>query len=350
MAKFYELKGSLTIFTIVAVLGLIGVLNNGSAEYIGLVAGRTLTARPQLWAFLTAGLFENSIFMLLGNLLLIVVVCPFLEIAWGANKIIQYILFVNAVTYACVFLILVFTYMSVLDTKLLFNPIFGFSPITAALTVGVFQKLAHRPLIASIPAFSTRYLPGVMILTHILLVLLNLIPGYHIGLVCAGTIFGWTYLRFMMVDTETRMKGDSRETFEFAKLFPDLPVLQPCLIALSNITYTAFKSMGCCQLGSNDKGVAAAKTDAVVVRHDHGVPIIKSSDPNKERRRAMAMKAIDDKLAQLNVGGEDDNVELNIDLGDDDLMVGLGNTADLDAMVAEAEAQAGLEQLEKELP
>lgn len=155
-----------------------------------------------------------------------------------------------------------------------------------------------------------------------LFLLLNTISGIVIGtdtaavLAWLGLLSSWTYLRFYkrqpdLTGTSTNglgIKGDASETFAFACLFPD--VMQPPIAFVADQIYALLVAVKLLTPFSEDE--IASGNQQVLARGEAGLPMLLSNQhggargsgkrEEAERRRALAMKAVDQRL-QAATGG-----------------------------------------------
>ncbi|PYH91513.1 rhomboid family protein [Aspergillus ellipticus CBS 707.79] len=154
-----------------------------------------------------------------------------------------------------------------------------------------------------------------------LFLLLNTISGVvfgtHVATILSwlGLLTSWTYLRFFkrqpdLSGTSTDglgIKGDASETFAFACLFPD--VLQPPIAFISDQVYALLVAVKICTPFSEEE--IASGNQQVLARGEAGLPSILSSQRNgratakreeAERRRALALKALDQRLQAAAAG------------------------------------------------
>lgn len=339
LSELPKSKVTLGLLTGIIALGVVGNAVPSSQLLIGVVPGNTFTSKPHLWAFITAWMFEDSYALVIGNALMVAVVGPRLERTWGTFNYLRYFLFVNGVTFLFAFICLICHYMSVLEDSVLFNPFFGCSALRMAFAVGCMQVMPKR--------LFTRYIPLSALACHVLAAMLGLLRPLQVVIAVAGLVLGWLFLRFTMRDVNTQVKGDRSEEFSFPKLFPEWRPLQAVLVLVSTVVETALRKMGfCINNDDNDQRVSVLLTPSYS-DPSYSDPANTSglSDPNAERRRAMAIKAIDAKLAQL--GGGDQEGEISVSLQDDDDML-MGMDA-IDDIVIAAERDAGLDNLDSEL-
>lgn len=110
-----------------------------------------------------------------------------------------------------------------------------------------------------------------------------------------GFLTSWTYLRFyktVFPDLESSqpasLRGDASETFAFAEFFPN-PV-KPFVAAFADQVFEALVAVRVCTPFSQ-ADVSAARGDSFLQRGTPG-----SARAEAERRRAIALKALDQRL------------------------------------------------------
>lgn len=152
--------------------------------------------------------------------------------------------------------------------------------------------------------------------------LLNTLSGIIIGtdtaaiLAWLGLLTSWTYLRFYkhqpdLTGTSTNglgIKGDASETFAFACLFPD--VMQPPIAFVADQVYAFLVALKIVVPFSEDE--IASGNQQVLARGEAGLPTLISSQRSgvrgsakreeAERRRALALKALDQRLQAATAG------------------------------------------------
>lgn len=143
----------------------------------------------------------------------------------------------------------------------------------------------------------------------------NTISGLVIGtgtalvLGWAGFFTSWIYLRFYKKQTEFSgastggpvIKGDASETFAFAYFWPD--VVQPLIVAVADGVYNALVTVRVITPFSAEE-VETSNVQATV-RGEGGLPSLLDQGGRRggggkreeaERRRALALKALDERL------------------------------------------------------
>jgi hypothetical protein len=122
-----------------------------------------------------------------------------------------------------------------------------------------------------------------------------LLPSTSAWLAIYGFLTSWTYLRFYKTvfpdldsSQPTSMRGDASETFAFAEFFPG-PV-KPFVATLSSQIFEVLVAMRLCTPFSQ-ADLSAARGDSFLQRGTPG-----SARAEAERRRAIALKALDQRL------------------------------------------------------
>ncbi|KAJ5156249.1 hypothetical protein N7492_009052 [Penicillium capsulatum] len=155
-----------------------------------------------------------------------------------------------------------------------------------------------------------------------LFLLLNTLSGIIAGtdtaaiLAWLGLLTSWTYLRFYkrqpdLTGTSTNglgIKGDASETFAFACLFPD--VMQPPIGFVADQIHAVLVAFKILTPFSEDE--IASGNQQVLARGEAGLPTLLSSQraggrgsgkrEEAERRRALALKALDQRLQTAAAG------------------------------------------------
>jgi hypothetical protein len=150
-----------------------------------------------------------------------------------------------------------------------------------------------------------------------LFVLANMLSGPLLGtdtatwLAMFGFLTGWLYLRFYRISDigatgsatggeGGRMQGDPSETFSFVSFFPD--IFHPVLAPVCDSVYDSLVQLKLCTPFS-DSAIGTA-TENAASRSEGGLPSIMTQGggggggkrAEAERRRALALKALDQRL------------------------------------------------------
>jgi hypothetical protein len=147
-----------------------------------------------------------------------------------------------------------------------------------------------------VPRFPLLHLLGVFLLS-----LTPLLSAASFFLATTGFITSWTYLRFYkqafpdLDSTQpSSLRGDASETFAFAEFFPD--AAKPFIASLSNQVFNVLVSLRICSPFSA-ADLSASRGETFVQRGTPG-----SARAEAERRRALALKALDQRLNAATAG------------------------------------------------
>jgi hypothetical protein len=190
----------------------------------------------------------------------------------------------------------------------------GFSGINAAFAVALKQRFGDRsclPSVRYLDSIKFRHLPMFLGSVSLVLWLVGSLGGKEAPLIFFGTFFAWAYLRFVMYDIETGVVGDLRPEFSLATFFPDLFGVRPLVDFAGTVVFQTLFRFGL--FGETVKSNATLPTSASShSAHSHSAhsssassssstssDLYRTVDPTAERRRLLAIKAIDDKLAEL---------------------------------------------------
>lgn len=314
----------------------------------------------RIWTLATAGFYEYTPAMGVVNLLILLLAGPYFCTKWGSDKVlVRFILIVNACVFATTLALL--SALSFMPTCYYAHSC-GLVGTSAAIVVALKQAFGDRPLapypvVESIkakvwcfcwfvwmavlhctlsavmlnqhfyfsfpPPCSSQHLP---IVTACFSAAVLFLAGYgkELPLMLGGTFFAWFYLRFFRVDVDTQVVGDPREEFAFATLFPS--PMHPFVSALSALALRSAVGLGFFKHATSEANRALSAATASVqsfdslhtITADGGTGAAPLSNPDAERRRALAIKAIDAKLAALSasaplVNGSGALVGLSVD-------------------------------------
>jgi len=262
------------------------------------------------WTFLIATFVEQNIITLLANGTNIFFGGKYLERAWGSQGFIYVILVTSIIPN----LLVAPTY--ILWAAVTGNPERALTPINGGIATQAAFLVAFKQLV---PEHTVSIYKGMikMRVKHFPAIFLavNTLSGILLGtdtafiLAWYGLITAWTYLRFVKrqpdlsgAATESRgLKGDASETFAFATFFPD--IVQPPIAALCNQIYVLMCNMKILKSFSDEE--IASGNEHAAARGETGLPSFHrqargargmSKREEAERRRALALKALDERL------------------------------------------------------
>lgn len=340
-----DYRGTKLICLILFVFWLIGLIFPGTVTLLAMTPGLLSTTIPHVWTLLSGPYFETSFIAGLTNILAFITMGRTCERVWGVSSFLMFVGLGNLVTMLFVFFTAVFYYFLTQNDKYLFSPVCGFSGLNSALTVAVFQRSADK----SLPTFlgnktrhfrflKIKHLPACVMVITILLNLIDVIDKKYVSLNFYGILFGWVYLRFYFKDRDTGMVGDMREDFSFATLFPKKFRLQRIIGILGGPIYKFLVWLGFFKaaLKTHQRKSWSKFSD----RQDSQEKVNKQltnfssfgsqSKATIDRRRQLAIQAIDEKLAKLSSQAEDDISPTDgVDIDFSDLDLGSLNPIDI---------------------
>jgi len=261
----------------------------GSRYYFALIPGYTFFSPYHAWTLLSSGFFEDSAFFLVVNVLVLLLAGKQLEPAWGSLEFLKFIVLVNSLSGISTFFTMILLYTPLYATDFLYTYFWcGFLGVTVGLTIGLKQLHPEKEIPILILAIRVKHLPSIIMVLSLAFALFGKISP-SLPHTIFGFYFSWLYLRFFQRKAE--IIGDLSESFSFASFFPD--PLQPFV---SPIFALIFKLFRMCGFGSR----ATPVTEVIELK------TISLSDPiDAERRRAKALKKIEERLAQVNKEAQD---------------------------------------------
>jgi membrane associated rhomboid family serine protease len=264
------------------------------------------------WTFLTATFVEQNVITLLVNGATIFFGGKYLERAWGSKEFGKVVLIASLVPNLIVVPIYVAWGAVMGDTTR------ALTPITGGITLQATFLVAFKQLV---PEHTVTILKGLvkMRVKHFpaLFLLLNSISGLVFGtdtaavLSWVGLLTAWTYLRFYKTQPDMSgsttggrgLKGDASETFAFVMFFPD--VMQPPIALVCDQIYILLTNLKICTPFSNED--IASGNEQAAARGEAGLPHLLNNGARggrgsgkreeAERRRALALKALDQRLS-----------------------------------------------------
>ncbi|KAL2205348.1 DUF1751-domain-containing protein [Sarocladium strictum] len=268
-----------------------------------------LTLVPQLsviypWTFLSTTLVEGNVFTLAVGVLTLYHGGRYLERAWSSAELAKFMALVALVPNLLTFLVLVIFFTLSRNEAWTLTVVSGtiplqigflvaFSQLVPAHTVTLFRGI----LSLRVPRFPLVYIGIVTILS-----LTPILSSASFWLAIFGFMTSWTYLRFYKAvfpdldsSQSASLRGDASETFAFSEFFPT-----PAKPFVSNVADHVFDVMVAMKLCSpfSQADMSAARGDSFLQRGTPG-----SARAEAERRRAIALKALDQRLHAAGAGG-----------------------------------------------
>mmetsp|Transcript_50843 Transcript_50843/g.82199 ORF Transcript_50843/g.82199 Transcript_50843/m.82199 type:complete len:349 (+) Transcript_50843:54-1100(+) len=298
-----------------------GQLIPGLESVLAIKATNTYGAHSYIWNVFTAGFFNNSIVLALVMAIAFLVMGRFLVPAWGSIELLRFMFFANLFTGIIIFFSQIIYYMCTFNYKYLEAPISGGWPLLAAFLVTIKQRLPDEMLAVNgqpLGALCARDLPAILVLVAAGLSFFGVAPIF-IQSVC-GAYFGWLYLRFLQ-RAGGGMRGDQSEHMAFIVFFP--PALRPLMQVVSSFAHKAVcgKTM---QMLLDDLplahpsavaglppgvfrgGFTGLVSDSAPPSNIPAPPLPGSDQADAERRRARALKSLEERLRSISQPAGDD--------------------------------------------
>jgi hypothetical protein len=311
------------LITLLALSTLSGVIRYKQWTQKSHIVVPYLTLIPSLsliypWTFLTTSLVEGNVFTLGTTGVTLYYGGRYLERAWSSQQFIKFLLIVTLIPNIMCFAILVLMFAITGNMKwrqvlpllsiprsLLTSSLNSLTSIAGGIPIQISFLVAFSQLV---PAHTVTLFRGIVSLRvprfPLLYITLIAFLAFTPLMSCAslllaelGFITSWTYLRFYKpafpdLDSSqpSGLRGDASETFAFAEFFPG-PARAP-VSALSNAIYDVLVSLRVCTPFSA-ADMSASRGDSFLHRNQPG-----SSRAETERRRALALKALDQRMDQ----------------------------------------------------
>ncbi|KAF2728571.1 cytochrome c oxidase subunit I [Polyplosphaeria fusca] len=277
--------------------------------YLSLIPGRSIVYP---WVFALATVVEQNVLGLLITGLSIFYGGRYLERAWGSTEFTKFILFVAMIPNVLSFLLYIIGFLLSKKAATLNTTISGGIAIQAGFLVS-FKQLVPEHTVAiakGLIRMRVKHFPAIFLLA-------NTISGVILGTETAmflawfGFFTAWTYLRFYRVSPSLSsaatgdgsiIRGDASDTFAFAHFFPE-PIQTPVGTIADQLYNTMVSLKVCTPFSAEDIDAGNEQASA---RAEGGLPSI--MNPNSrggkggatraeaERRRALALKALDQRL------------------------------------------------------
>lgn len=303
---------------VLCILWILGILFGAHSTSVFALTPGLIFSNYRIWTFFTAGLFETSVSMGAINIGVYLLVAPMLERSWGSYSFAKFVAVSNLCSMVAIFFAMVACYAATEFEPCLFNPVCGFSGVNAGFAVALKQRFGEKSVVTGVrfvDALRFKHLPMLLGWLSLALWITGRLGGKEAPLVFLGTFFSWIYLRFFMWDAQTGVVGDLRPEFGAASFFPDwIPGVRGVVEAVGTVVFQALWSMGFFVEAVRTNAslpVTQPQPEVLGAGNAHGATLGGSStaaggtdpyrtpDPTSERRRLLAIKAIDDKLAEL---------------------------------------------------
>ncbi|KAI9301537.1 eukaryotic integral membrane protein-domain-containing protein [Cunninghamella echinulata] len=260
--------------------------------FIGIVPGLLISAP---WTFITSIFYENTIFTFLFSFVVLLLCGKYLERIWGSRELLKFILITGIISNLITWFGLVLSfYLSGDDTYLYKVQINGLPGVFSAFLVA-FKYLIpeHRlAILGGMVSIRVKNLIGVATFISIVcLIFFKAIVLYN--LVNIGWVVGWVYIRFFRV--QDGIQGDRSEAFALVTFFPEF--LHPIIRFISNIVFNIFVKLRIIP-STNHRSNTYDLEGQLGRNNNSGSSLPGSARAEAERRRALALKALDMRLSK----------------------------------------------------
>ncbi|KAI9833416.1 MAG: hypothetical protein M1826_007514 [Phylliscum demangeonii] len=277
-----------------------------------------LTIVPQLslfypWVLLTSTLVESNLFGLVITLVTIFYGGRYLERAWSSAEFGKFLLIVSIVSNVVASAIYVAWYAVTGDIMRSLTTVAGGVALQAAFLVAFKQLVPeHTVTIAKgVVKMRVKHFPALFVLCA---TVAGVVLRLHATLILAwmGFLTSWIYLRFYRFSPDVAsaatgrtsgIRGDASESFAFAAFFPD-PLSAP-VAAVSARVYQILVTIRICTPFSpedvetgNEQAHARGEAGLPSLLNGAGRSGVRGGGKREEaeRRRALALKALDQRL------------------------------------------------------
>lgn len=293
---------TMTMLAILVLCSVASAARLGAHEALALIWNHTFMTQFYVWNVLSSSFVETSFVKLLLSFMGILGMSPAAEESLGNLGLAVFIVVVaigsGMVTSAGIF----FAYIITRDEYLLDLEVHGSFGVLAALGVAIAQ---HEPGGAFLPRgmapwFPKRYFPLTLVTISMACRAVDLPDAsYDFPFVVVGPFVAWVHLRFLAHILHGELAGDVNDEFQLVMFFP--PFARRFLKPVCDFTYGVFLLLGFFK-------ERAARVPLPAVDGQGGIdpsfvtilPTPERKDPIAERRRARAMKLLDEKFAKLN--------------------------------------------------
>ncbi|KAF9132033.1 hypothetical protein BGW39_000891 [Mortierella sp. 14UC] len=273
---------------------------SSETTFVSLVALVPVSAPYHFWTFATASFFERNIIMYAINTVILLGCGKYLERAWGSRELFKHLAITSVGTMIGIYFTCLFEYIVRSNDGLLYDTrAYGLTGVIAGFLIG-FKQLVPEHLVTLWGVFSIR-VKSLPLLFAIVMFLGAFITHTQIELLMAiyGLFISWIYTRFLKV--QDGIRGDRSETFSFASFFPEF--VQPPVKAVSNFFFGILVRLQICSPTGYGGSFQYDLENPQMAGMGHTFTRPGSLRAEAERRRALALKALDMRLHAASGGG-----------------------------------------------
>ncbi|CAK4302783.1 unnamed protein product [Aphanomyces euteiches] len=286
----FRFPATVAFACIVPLLWILGVLLTPAKQHgiFALSIASVILEHIRPWAYITAPFYHQYLWEVGVIVPTTLYLGARVERHLGSIAFVRLILFVGVVSTGLLFCDMFGLYILFRNPFFLRTGVSGFTGGLVAMLVALVQENPTQALL--IPRLQCRYYPLIVTLTCLAMSVGAVWTRSEILIVGAGPYavsglyFGWFYLRFLSKNADGSI-GDTSDAFSLTILFPSF--LRPSIQPIFDFAFNVAKLCGFFK----NRQTAPLPTVASSL----------ASDPVTERRKARAMKALDEKLAKLAV-------------------------------------------------
>ncbi|KAJ9122452.1 hypothetical protein QFC22_001877 [Naganishia vaughanmartiniae] len=257
-----------------------------ASPYLVLVPGKSFWFP---WTFLTAGWVETNIIQFVISVVALPAAAKYLERVWGPRELIRFCIIVIVASNIIAFGLCWIEYIVIGHPEIFLYgpPIQGQTALQTGFLVAFTQLIPeHQVQIFGKLRIRVKNLPGIYLLvSNVLTIVLGQNPYIIIQF---GFFVSWVYLRFFKLSENGEFRGDRSETFAFVNWFP--PLVRGPLGKVANLVFALAVRFKVVE--SWDSTVSASSGAAYQMLPGPG-----GARAEAERRRALALRALDARLA-----------------------------------------------------
>ncbi|CAH7675462.1 eukaryotic integral membrane protein-domain-containing protein [Phakopsora pachyrhizi] len=237
------------------------------------------------WTVLTAGLCEVGVIELIFSLLALSLCGRYLERIYGTIEFVKFCLFTIGLSNVLSVFFNVIEHYALRDSGLyLYGMSYhGLMGLQTGFLVALTQLIPeHQVQLFGVIKIRVKNLPMLYVGFSNVMCLLGYQSPFF--LIQVGWLVSWYYLRFVKWNDGGDFRGDRSETFAFAMWFPSF--IQPIIRKISDIAFTVAVKLRLLK-----------QWTPVDLESGAYAPLPGTARAEAERRRAMALKALDQRLA-----------------------------------------------------
>lgn len=241
------------------------------------------------WTLIVSSFCESSIFEFLVSIVSLPLAGRYLERQWGGLELVKFCIVVLVGSNLIAWGLQLLLFVVFRDEALIFRIQFhGLQALQTGFLVAFTQLIPEHQvqILRGAVKLRVRDLPMLYVTVSNIACLFGQTSPWI--LIQFGWLLSWAYLRFIKLN-ESGYKGDRSEAFAFINWFP--PFAHPVVQVISNTLFAVF-----CKVGIVQPWSGGDYTDLEASLNDGQSPAQGSARAEAERRRAMALKALDQRL------------------------------------------------------